>query len=291
MAGNGRVPSPLQPLSFYSYDRPNQSYRRVVADSTFPVTISVCNGIKLFFTITNHSLSIISPNDNEPYLHHLNNDHHNNAPQNSVPHYNNGLQHHNSNGAQHHDSNGAQYHDHNGAEDGFLFLDMNHFLNINGAQDEILFLSDQNNNGAQDNDLIHEEEDDDDDEEEDEEGDIEFHALVLPHLPALPAYIHITSNNRTFALLVTVNNTIHVINQALPIFPPHNNDGNYHVINKPIAPPFSMAILFNRANNNTFIDIRIEIDGNNSIIIRANSRIGTTDWAALIDFMPAHPYP
>ncbi|OIV97305.1 hypothetical protein TanjilG_07057 [Lupinus angustifolius] len=294
MEGNGRVPSPPeQPLSFYSYGRPNQPYRHLVSDSTYPLTISVCNGTKIFFTITNHSVSIISPNNNAPYLHRIINDHHNNAPQFFSPHYNNGPQHHNSNGPQYHDHNGAQYRVNNEAEDDHFFLHVNGFRNNNGARDGTLFLPDQNTNGAQDNDLFREDDDDDDDEENEEDRIdlMQFHGLFLPHLPALPAYIHVTSNNRTFALLVTVNNTIHVIHQALPIFPPHNNDGNYHVINQPIAPPFSMAIFFNRANSNTFINIRIEIVSNSSIFIRAESCIGTTDWAAMLDFNAAHPYP
>ncbi|KAF1870309.1 hypothetical protein Lal_00003515 [Lupinus albus] len=274
MEGNGRVPSPpSQAISFYSYDRPNQPYRHIVANSTYPVTISVCNGIKLFFTITNHSVSIISPNDNAPHLHRIITDYR----QHLLPQYNNQPQHHNS--------------DHNGAQDELFFLHMNGYRDNNGAQSETLFLPDQNNNAAQDIDLFREEEEEEDEElEEDDIRLIQFHGLVLPHLPALPAYIHVTTNNRTFALLVTVNNTIHVMNQAVPIFPPHNNDGNCHVINQPIAPPFSMGVYFNRANNNTFIDIRIEIINNNSIFITADSCIGTSDWAAILDFIPARPH-
>ncbi|KAF1870278.1 hypothetical protein Lal_00003484 [Lupinus albus] len=264
MEGNDHLPPqppPQQPppepnniIYFYRNGNPYQPFGHIAAGTTFPITITIHNTIKLYFTITRNNVTITTSIHNAPHLHiihqHLN--------------HNNGAHHNNMN-------NGEALHLHNNGE----ALDFEYIgepLHFHDNREALLVNLPNFENGNRDTIEIH---------------DLlsQFHGLDLTNLPTLPSFIHITSNNKTFSLHLIDNNAIYVYDRTLPVPRPQNDD-NYHVINQPFTIPLTIILLFGNPNNNTYISIAIEFRTNNAVFIYANAHIGPPEFAAILEMLP-----
>ncbi|OIV97370.1 hypothetical protein TanjilG_07122 [Lupinus angustifolius] len=113
-----------------------------------------------------------------------------------------------------------------------------------------------------------------------------LHGLTLPNLPTLPEYIKITTNNRTFDLLIKPETTIFLIDPSRPSAH-HAGNGNDEVVDQPIRLPFTLTLFFNNDNDpRTVVVVTINISSHD-IFIMAFSHPGTIGWAAALDSTPA----